>query len=94
MVENEDRVEHDGGGHDKGITIIVNGRRKVVAKDSLSFMEVVALAFDPVPSGPNIVFTITFRAGPPENREGTLAEGGSVKIKNGMVFNVTATDKS
>lgn len=81
-------------GKELKITIIVNGRRKVVATEELSFAEIVALAFDPVPTGPNILFTITYRAGSPENREGILIEGATVKIKHGMIFNVTATDKS
>jgi hypothetical protein len=52
------------------------------------------LAFNPVPTGPNIVFTVTFRKGPLENPEGTLTPGETVEIKDGMIFDVTATDKS
>lgn len=74
--------------------IIVNGRPKIVTEKKLSFTEIVALAFDNPPSGPNIMFTITYRKGPHKNQEGTLLEGKTIKIKNGMVFNVTATDKS
>lgn len=81
-------------GHDKEYTIIVNGRPKVVAKKELSFAEVVALAFDNPPTGPNIVFTITYRRGESNKPEGSLVEGETVKIKDGMIFNVTATDKS
>ena len=80
--------------HTKEFTIVVNGRKKVVTTEVLTFDQIVALAFDPVPTGPNIVFTITYRRGPRANPEGTLIEGGSVEIKNEMVFNVTATDKS
>lgn len=78
----------------KEFTIIVNGRKKTVKKRKLSFNDVVALAFDPVPTGPNIMFTITYRHGPHANPEGTLIEGGHAKIKDGMIFNVTQTDKS
>jgi hypothetical protein len=78
----------------KDITIIVNGEKKVVTATELSFDQVVDLAFNPRPVGPNIVFTITYRKGPKENPEGTLVQGGIVKIKDGMIFNVTATDKS
>lgn len=81
-------------GHARGYTVIVNGRPKKIHQSKVTFMQVVALAFDPVPSGPNWVFTITYRNGPRINPEGTLVEGQSVRIKNGMVFNVTATDKS
>lgn len=79
----------------KDITIIVNGREKTVLKnDDLTFNELVVLAFDNPPSGENIVFTITYRKGHGNKPEGSLAEGESVKAKDGMIFNVTPTDKS
>jgi hypothetical protein len=74
--------------------IIVNARKKIVTQRKLSFDEVINLAFDPPPSGPNVLFTVTYRNGPKENPQGTLTKGHSVSIKDGMVFNVTATDKS
>jgi hypothetical protein len=90
----EDEHFHSCPAQQREFTIIVNGRKKVVTKKRLSFNEIVALAFDPVPAGPNIMFTITYRHGPHVNPEGTLIEGGSVSIKDGIIFNVTATDKS
>lgn len=78
----------------KEFTIIVNARKKTVEKKKLTFDEVVHLAFNPVPTGPNIMFTITYRHGPHANPEGSLMEGGTVKIKDGMIFDVTPTDKS
>lgn len=78
----------------KEFTIIVNARKKTVTQKRLSFDEVVKLAFDPVPTGPNIMFTITYRHGPRANPEGSLIEGGTVRIKDGMIFDVTPTDKS
>lgn len=74
-------------------TIIVNGREKVVEAKRLTFAEIVGLA-DNLPSGPDVVYTVTFRHGPSSNREGTLVVGETVNIKDGMVFNVTATNKS
>lgn len=79
---------------DKDLTIIVNGRDKVVDSKELTFTDVVNLAFDNPPSGPYIVFTITYRKGHGSKPEGSLLDGGSVKVKDGMIFNVTATDKS
>ena len=78
----------------KQFTIFVNGRQKVVTSERVSFDQIVALAFDTPPSGPNILFTVTFRKGDDEKKEGTLVEGQTVKIKDGTIFNVTATDKS
>ena len=40
------------------------------------------------------MFTVTYRRGRGDKPEGTLVEGGQVRAKNRMVFNVTATDKS
>ncbi|WP_408626473.1 multiubiquitin domain-containing protein [Amycolatopsis thermoflava] len=39
-------------------------------------------------------FTVTFRRGSGHKPEGTLRPGETVKVKEGMIFNVTATDKS
>ena len=77
----------------KDVTIIVNGREKTVPKTDLTSGDLVKLAFDDPPTGEFICFTITYRRGH-GNKEGTLAEGESVKVKDGMIFNVTATDKS
>lgn len=77
------------------IKIVVNGRQKVImAEDELSFAQIVDLAFDNPPSGPDIMFTIAYRNGPPENPEGNLVEGGTVEIKEGMIFNVSQTNRS
>lgn len=86
--------ENEKGKDEKEIVIVVNGREKTVTGKELTFAELVALAFDNPPTGENIVFTITYRRGHGEKPEGTLTEGESVKIKKGMIFNVTATDKS
>ena len=93
-MSNVQEAEHEGQGHgqDKTFTIVVNGREKVVSTRELSFADIVALAG--LPSGPTIVFTVTYRRGHGEKPEGTLVEGDTVKIKDGMIFNVTATDKS
>ena len=86
--------EHFHSGQPEEFTIIVNGRKKEVSTKTLSFDQIVALAFSPVPVGPNVMFTITYRKGPHKNPEGTLTEGGSVRIKDGMIFDVTETNKS
>jgi len=78
--------------HNKEFRIIVNGREKVVTAKEMSFTEIVALSN--IPTGPNILFTVTSKRGEGNKPEGTLVEGENVKIKEGMIFNVTATDKS
>ena len=87
----EDEHFHSGP---SAFTVIVNGRKKEVKERTLSFDEIVALAFDPVPTGPNIMFTITYKHGPHANPEGSLQEGGTIKIKEGIIIDVTPTDKS
>lgn len=80
---------------DRTVTIIVNARQKTAQKnEELSFSRLVSLAFDVPPTGENIVFTITYRKGPDSKPEGTLIEGQTVKAKEGMIVNVSATDKS
>lgn len=78
----------------KEVTIIVNGKKKETVETKFSFDELVKMAYENPPYGPNTLFTITYRNGPKQNPEGTLVAGHKVKIKNRMVFNVTATDKS
>ncbi|UWU25439.1 multiubiquitin domain-containing protein (plasmid) [Rhizobium sp. CB3060] len=76
------------------VRIIVNTREKLVKPGLISFHELVALAFPGTPAGPTTSYTVSYRKGPEDRPEGTLIEGESVKVKNGMVFNVSATDKS
>lgn len=87
-------IEHFVSVPSKDISIIVNGREKIVEGKKLSFSDLIRLAFDNPPTGENICFTVTYRNGTKQNPEGTMVEGSTVKIKCGMVFNVTATDKS
>ena len=82
------------------VNIVVNAReRKVSRKDlaegeEISFDQVVALAFDPVPEGPHIEFTVGYRNGAGRPADGRLRPGQGVKIQDGTVFNVTFTDRS
>lgn len=86
--------KNDGGvkPHGKEITIIINGTSYEVEKEEISFDELVKLAG--LPTGSNVSYTITFRKGHGNKPEGTLVEGESVKLKEKMIFNVTATDRS
>jgi len=79
---------------DKPKTIIVNGEQKVVTADELSFDQIVDLAFDASQRGPMIEFTVDYRKGDDKKPKGSLVQGQAVKIKDGMIFDVTRTDKS
>lgn len=76
------------------VTIRVNSRRREVDPGAITFEQLVALAFQPPPTGPNVAFTVSWRKGPADRPEGSLVPGQSVEVVKGMTFHVTATDKS
>jgi hypothetical protein len=78
----------------KLITIIVNGREKPWHEKEISFEQVVVLAFGTYEENPNRIFTVTYKGGPDSNPQGSMVKGDKVYVKNKMIFNVTATDKS
>ncbi len=78
----------------KTVTIFVNTRPHVVEKkDEITFDEVVLIAYPTTPPGGNVAFSVMWERGH-GNAGGTLVEGQSVKVKDGMRFDVTATDRS
>lgn len=91
MLDSENKEER---GHEKSIEIIINGRQKMITDKELTFDQIVFLAFDNPPNGDNVIFTVTYRRGEGHKPEGTLVKGETVKIKDGMIFNVTATSRS
>lgn len=80
-------------GHDKTFTIIVNGQQKKFEGENISFEQAVQIAALG-PDGPTIVFTVTYKRGQGQKPEGTMVAGDIIKVKEGMIFNVTRTDKS
>ena len=73
----------------------MNAQPKEVSSHEVSFQQIVDLAYNGnPPSGPNWVFTVTYRNADGKKHHGSLAPGETVKIKKGTIFNVTATDKS
>lgn len=74
--------------------IIVNARRKTVTGKKIFFERVVKLAFPEAQPSPQTVYTVAYSNGPPRNREGKMVPGQTVKIQDGMVFDVTETSRS
>jgi len=74
--------------------LIVNGREKVWEEKTITFQPVVVLAFGVGDNNPNRVYTVTYCKGPEPKPEGTMVNGSIVSVKDKMIFNVTATDKS
>ena len=76
------------------ITLIVNGRPKPWEEKTITFQQAVVLAFGTYDPNPDKVYTVTYDKGPHENPEGSMVKGDKVFVKDKMIFNVTATDKS
>jgi len=79
---------------DYKIALIVNGRPKQWKAKTISFEQIVALALGAYDPNPDKVYTVSYDRGPHENPEGTMVKGDAVFVKDKMIFNVTATDKS
>jgi hypothetical protein len=73
--------------------IIVNAELKDVLKRELTFMGAVALAF-PNPDGSSFDYTVTYKKALGPKPEGSLVDGGTIRIKNGTIINVSRTNKS
>src|SRR5438105_15138562 len=70
----------------KETEIIINGRKIEVTEKELTYTQVVNLAFNnKPPTGANVVITVTYSKGD-GGKQGSLLPGGSVKVKEGMVF--------
>jgi hypothetical protein len=85
-----------GPGHEPDtVTIVVNGRAQSVPKNAiLSYWDVVKLAFENPQTGDAIQYTVQYTRGLGNKPSGTLVEGQSVKVKEGMEFDVTSTNRS
>jgi hypothetical protein len=90
-----DVEEHGKAEEAKTVTIIVNGRAKTVPKnEEITFDQIVALAFPNPPNGDGVQFTVQYTRGQGNKPVGTLVEGQSIKVKDGMEFDVTPTNRS
>lgn len=78
--------------HEKKYRIFVNTIEKIVSSETVSYDEVVNLAY-PVPPSLDTIFEVTFEKAK-DPREGELVAGKSVEIKEGTEFDVIPTGKS
>ncbi|MHC4183666.1 MAG: multiubiquitin domain-containing protein [Planctomycetota bacterium] len=85
--------KNEAPGQEKEFTIVVNGREKTFSGKEISFRQVVVLAFGTYEEKEYIVYTVSYSKGE-DKKEGTMTKGTTVKIKRGMIFNATRTDKS
>ena len=78
----------------KTFEIIVNSRPRTVNARTVTFEQIVQLAF-PGQREPNVVFSMSYRHAASTPHAGELGAGGSVDVKKkGTVFNVTRTVQS
>jgi hypothetical protein len=80
---------------DKTVTVIVEGTPHPWPKnDDISYAQVVTLEVPDYAQHPEITYTVKYTRGQGNKPEGVLAPGESVKVKDGMVFNVSPTGQS
>lgn len=86
--------QHDNHEH-HAVTIIIDGTPHEWTEKEISYEQVVNLAYDNnPPTGENVLITVGYHRGHGDKPEGDLDPGKSVIVKDGMVFDVTATDRS
>lgn len=77
----------------KVVTITVNTVDHQVPKDEITFDEVVKLAYGSTANTAD-GYRVTYDRGEGNAPSGVLPYGGSIKAKDGMIFNVTPTGLS
>lgn len=80
--------------HSKEITIIVNGRNKSWSEKTISFQQVAILAFGKYDDNGVTAYTVTYKKGEGNKPEGSMVKDETIHVKDKMIFNVTATNKS
>jgi hypothetical protein len=78
----------------KTVTIIVEGTPHEWPKGDITYAEVVTLEVPDYAQHPEITYSVTYKRGHGDKPEGILASGDSVRVKDGMVFNVSRTGQS
>jgi Multiubiquitin len=78
----------------KTVTIIVEGTSHEWPKTEISYEEVVTLEVPDYAQHPEITYSVKYKRGHGDKPEGILSPGGSVKVKEGMIFSVSPTGQS
>lgn len=81
---------HHNHGKPSTFHIIINARPHEAPGPRISYREIVNLAFPGDPG--EILYLVQYVA--PKQPDGTLADGESVQLENGMKFDVTPTNRS
>ena len=78
----------------KTVTIIVEGTPHEWPKTEITYAEVVTLEVPDYAQHPEITYSVKYKRGHGDKPEGILSPGGSVKVKEGMIFSVSPTGQS
>jgi hypothetical protein len=78
----------------KKITIIVNGTAHEWSQPEITYAQVVTLDVPDYPEHPDITYSVKYTKGPGPKPDGILSPGGSVRVKDDMIFTVTETGQS
>lgn len=78
----------------KLVTIIVEGTPHEWPKGEISYAEVVTLEVPDYAQHPEITYSVKYVRGYGNKPEGTLSPGGTIKVKEGMIFSVSETGQS
>ncbi|MCY9664882.1 multiubiquitin domain-containing protein [Paenibacillus alginolyticus] len=78
----------------KIITIIVEATPHEWPKSEITYAEVVTLEVPNYSQHPELTYSVKYKNGHGNKPEGILPPGGSVKVKEGMVFSVSETGQS
>jgi hypothetical protein len=78
----------------KTVTIIVNGTPHEWPKTEITYAEVVTLEVPDYAQHPEITYSVKYKNGHGDKPEGVLSPGGSVKVKEGMIFSVSESGQS
>lgn len=79
-------------GQNKTTMVVINGRQREVSGHKISYSQLVQLAFPDDQKSETIEYTVDYAN--PHGKDGSLVDGEEVHIKEGMIFNVTKTNRS
>lgn len=80
---------------DKTVEIVVNGTGHEWPKNAeIAYAQVVTLDVPDYAQHPEITYSVKYKNGHGDKPEGTLSPGGTVRVKEGMIFSVSPTGQS
>jgi hypothetical protein len=95
-LQNQSSKEKDKDkDHSKEITIVVNGRNKQWSEKTISFQQVIELSpYGKYEENGMTAYTVIYKNGEGKKPEGSMVAGETIHVKDKMIFNVTATNRS